>query len=43
MEEWNIIWQQKELFASGFVTTFYLFVSSSILSFAIGSVLSYCL
>jgi len=43
MEEWNIIWQQKELFASGFVTTFYLFVSSSILSFVIGIGLLYCL
>ncbi|UWZ99410.1 amino acid ABC transporter permease [Vibrio splendidus] len=43
MEEWNVIWQQKELFASGFVTTFYLFVSSSILSFVIGIGLLYCL
>ncbi|MDN3702594.1 amino acid ABC transporter permease [Vibrio artabrorum] len=43
MEEWNIIWQQKELFASGFVTTLNLFVSSSILSFIIGISLLYCL
>ena len=43
MEEWTIIWQQRELFASGFVTTLYLFISSSILSFAIGIGLLYCL
>lgn len=41
MDEWSIIWQQREMFASGLLNTIYLFVVSSIASFVIGLALLY--
>lgn len=43
MDEWSIIWQQKEAFITGFQTTMVIFVLSSIISFAIGICLLYAL
>ncbi|NLS11735.1 ABC transporter permease subunit [Vibrio sp. SM6] len=36
MSEWQIIWDQKELFTDGLLTTVILFVSASVISFFIG-------
>ncbi|MPW35084.1 amino acid ABC transporter permease [Vibrio sp. B1Z05] len=43
MSEWEIIWQQKEIFISGFGNTFLLFIIASLVSFGLGMVLLYVL
>lgn len=43
MAEWEIIWQQREIFISGFGNTFALFIAASIASFLLGIALLYIL
>ncbi|GAD78418.1 amino acid ABC transporter permease [Vibrio ezurae] len=43
MAEWEIIWQQREIFISGFSNTFLLFIVASFVSFGLGMALLYAL
>ncbi|GAM67040.1 amino acid ABC transporter [Vibrio sp. JCM 19236] len=43
MAEWEIIWQQRDIFISGFGNTFVLFFAASIASLALGITLLYVL
>ncbi|WP_422139779.1 amino acid ABC transporter permease [Endozoicomonas sp. ALC020] len=43
MAEWEIIWQQRDIFISGFGNTFILFLAGSIASFILGVTLLYTL
>ncbi|GEA49254.1 cysteine ABC transporter [Vibrio inusitatus NBRC 102082] len=43
MAEWEIIWQQKDIFFSGFGNTFLLFIVASVVSFLLGIALLYVL
>lgn len=43
MAEWEIIWQQRDIFISGFGNTFVLFFAASIASLALGIALLYIL